>query len=130
MKKKIPRYKAWDKKTKTLSYVTAILISNNLIITADGSSSADDMILMEYTGFTDKDGEEATEFSILETDESLGGENGVIEKINGVFMLVLPELLLPLHTLFPTDFRIVGNAFQHSYLLDDEIWRDFENEGN
>lgn len=130
MKKKIPRYKAWDKKTKTLSDVTAILIYNNLIVTTDGYSSADDMILMEYTGFTDKNGEEATEFSILETDESLGGQNGVIENINGVFMLVLPELLLPLHTLFPTDFHIVGNAFQHSYLLDDEIWRDFENEGS
>lgn len=130
MKKKIPRYKAWDKKTKTLRDVTALLISENLITTTDGSSSADDMILMEYTGFTDKNGEEATEFSILETDESLGGQNGVIENINGVFMLVLPELLLPLHTLFPTDFRIVGNAFQHSYLLDDEIWRDFENEGS
>lgn len=130
MKKKIPRYKAWDKKTKTLRDVTALLISENLITTTDGSSSADDMILMEYTGFTDKNGEEATEFSILETDESLGGQNGVIENINGVFMLVLPELLLPLHTLFATDFRIVGNAFQHSYLLDDEIWRDFENEGS
>ncbi len=130
MKKKIPRYKAWDKKTKTLRDVTALLISENLITTTDGSSSADDMILMEYTGFTDKNGEEATEFSILETDESLGGQNGVIENINGVFMLVLPELLIPLHTLFPTDFRIVGNAFQHSYLLDDEIWRDFENEGS
>lgn len=126
----MPRYKAWDKKTKTLRDVTALLISDDLITTTDGSSSADDMILMEYTGFTDKNGEEATEFSILETDESLGGQNGVIENINGVFMLVLPELLLPLHTLFPTDFCIVGNAFQHSYLLDDEIWRDFENEGS
>lgn len=119
----IPKYRAWDKETKTMNGMAEIYRNRNQEIELrprDGN-----IILMQSTGLFDKNGKEIFEKDILDY-------NGrkVIVKWHGSYASFIYEFVdelqnrktewKPLYLSY-YHFKIIGNVYQNPELLELEV---------
>lgn len=123
----IPKFRAWDKETKTMNGMAEIYRNRNQEIELHPRD--DEIILMQSTGLFDKNGKEVFEGDILEvTDKhswlevvSYSQEKAmfVTEEINREFKV--PES--PLYDLSDSTFlktEVIGNIYENPELLEVE----------
>lgn len=121
----IPRYRAWDKETKTMNGMAEIYRNRNQEI--ELRPRDENIILMPSTGLVDKNGKEIFEGDVISTytdnlvikrDNLLGFYVEVGEKRNYFAETVDVEYL----DLFAKDFgvavEIIGNIYENKELLD------------
>lgn len=121
----IPRYRAWDKETKTMNGMAEIYRNRNQEI--ELRPRDENIILMQSTGLRDKTGKEIFEGDIVqfedcyEVSDFLYINTGIIEWCQGGFHVtnrdsVLMEDLLDGDSL---DVTIIGNVYENPELLED-----------
>lgn len=122
----IPRYRAWDKETKTMNGMAEIYRNRNQEI--ELRPRDENIILMQSTGLRDKIGKEIFEGDIVqfedcyEVSDFLYINTGIIEWCQGGFHVtnrdsVLMEDLLDGDSL---DVTIIGNVYENPELLEEK----------
>lgn len=97
------------------------------------NKSAEDFILLQFTGLKDKNGKEIYEGDILRLDKDWQGPSSNGMKVGAVkyedcsFCLELYDSL-PLHLLIPAVIEIIGNIYENPELLEKAAaWKRNEN---
>lgn len=127
----IPKYRAWDKETQTMLDVSlidfkkSVLVGEHWEFGETNFINFDDVNLMQSTGLFDKNGKEIFEKDILDY-------NGrkVIVKWHGSYASFIYEFVdelqnrktewKPLYLSY-YHFKIIGNVYQNSELLELEV---------
>ena len=113
----IPKFRAWDKETKTMNGMAEIYRNRNQEIELHPRD--DDIILMQSTGFKDKNDKEIFEGDILGTKDGL--LNGFIEYREDLGMFV--NTLIRYNNFerlcnIGSDREIIGNIYENPELLE------------
>lgn len=120
----IPRYRAWDKEFKEMVQVDALVFDEQIIKTTykNGNVVKDDLknyVLMQSTGFKDKNGKEIFEGDIIDSTD--GFLTGVVEFRVGLGMFISDlveynnfERLCNV----ATSRKIIGNIWDHPELAE------------
>ena len=129
----IPKFRAWDKETKTMIEVSSINFEEHLILGGywefgqTESIKFDEIELMQSTGLLDKNGKEIFEGDILgiETDEGILNVNIFWDVKHALFMFESEihnekELLAELVEDNTYPFEILGNIYENTELLEVE----------
>lgn len=132
----IPRYRAWNKATKEMHEIDDIvsidfgkseICVKTLFFGKFSYYDLDDIVLMQSTGLTDKNGKEIFEGDIIKV-TNLSSWLEVVSFNEDKAMLVSKEIgreieETPLYDLFNTDIfevEIIGNIWEDGELLDVE----------
>ena len=132
----IPRYRAWNKATKEMYEVDDIMSIDfgkseisvkTLFFEQANCYKFDDIVFMQSTGFTDKNGKEIFEGDILKV-TNLSSWLEVVSFNNNKAMFVSKEIKReieesPLYDLFNTDIfevEIIGNIYENPELAEVE----------
>ena len=115
----IPKFRAWDKETKTMNGMAEIYRNRNQEIELHPRD--DEIILMQSTGLHDKNGKEIFEGDILGTKDGL--LNGVVEYRADLGMFV--NSLIRYNNFerlcnIGSDREIIGNIYENPELLEVE----------
>ncbi|WP_436938599.1 YopX family protein [Staphylococcus xylosus] len=126
----IPKFRAWDKKTKLMNDVTVVDFENKEVYYNHwryGHSEAisfKDVELLQSTGIKDRNGVEIFEGDIIsceiETIEKFiiceqCGCFGIRDKIDGFISLNSINETLSIHK----EFEVIGNIYEHPHLLEE-----------
>ncbi len=113
----IPKFRAWDKETKTMNGMAEIYRNRNQEI--ELRPRDENIILMQSTGLKDKNGKEIFEGDILGTKD--GSLNGVVEYRTDLGMwtnsLVRYNNFERLCSI-ASDRKIIGNIYENPELLE------------
>jgi hypothetical protein len=114
----IPRYRAWDKETKTMNGMAEIYRNRNQEIELHPRD--ENIIIMQLTGFKDKNGKEIFEGDILGTKNGL--LNGVVEYRTDLGMWT--NSLIRYNNFerlcnIAGDREIIGNIYENPEILED-----------
>lgn len=119
----IPKFRAWDKETKTMNGMAEIYRNRNQEIELHPRD--ENIILMQSTGLKDKNGQEIFEGDILgiETDEGILNVNVFWDSKHALFMFESEihnekELLAELVEDNTYPFEIIGNIYENPELLE------------
>lgn len=128
----IPRYRAWDKEFKEMVQVDALVFDEQIIKATykNGNIVKEDLknyVLMQSTGFKDKNGKEIFEGDVLKV-TNLSSWLEVVSFNENKAMFVSKEIKRkidipesPLYDLFNTDIfevKIIGNIWKNPELLE------------
>jgi len=121
----IPKYRAWDKETKTMNGMVEIYRNRNQEIELHPRD--ENIILMQSTGLRDKNGKEVFEGDILaiETDEGILNVNIFLDSKHALFMFESKkyneeDLLAELVEDNTHPFEIAGNIYENPELFEVE----------
>ena len=128
----IPKFRAWDKGSKSMHQILEIIYSNDLsyisFITIGGGNliygpkrrSGDDFIIMQSTGLKDKNGVEIFEGDVLTSNvqpckmvNPIKDGYGVVRFENGMFKLGAISLVT-----FISKMEVIGNIYENPELLE------------
>ena len=122
----IPRFRAWDKEFKEMVQVNALVLDEQVIkVTYKNKNVVKDdvkeYVLMQSTGFKDKNGKEIFEGDVLGTKDGL--LNGFIEYREDLGMFV--NSLIRYNNFerlcnVASDREIIGNVYENPELLEVE----------
>jgi len=122
----MPRYRAWDKEFKEMVQVNALVLDEQVIkVTYKNKNVVKDdvkeYVLMQSTGFKDKNGKEIFEGDVLGTKDGL--LNGFIEYREDLGMFV--NSLIRYNNFerlcnVASDREIIGNVYENPELLEVE----------
>ena len=125
----IPKFRAWDKTTSKLHVVNGIYCDNKKIHYIDDKRvrfvGFDNVIIMQSTGFLDKNGKEIFEGDIVqfedcyEVSDFLYINTGIIEWCQGGFHVTNRDSVL-MEDLFDgdsLDVTIIGNIYENPEIL-------------
>lgn len=128
----VPKFRAWDKESKSMHQILEIIYSNDLsyisFITIGGGNLiygpkrrlGDDVIIMQSTGLKDKNGVEIFEGDVLTSNvqpckmvNPIKDGYGVVRFENGMFKLGSISLVT-----FISKMEVIGNIYENPELLD------------
>lgn len=119
----IPKFRAWDKETKTMNGMAEIYRNRNQEI--ELRPRDENIILMQSTGLLDKNGKEIFEGDILavETDDETLNVNVFWDEEHALFMFESKqynekEALAELLEDYSYPFEIIGNIYENPELLE------------
>ena len=122
----IPKFRAWDKETKTMNGMAEIYRNRNQEIELHPRD--DEIILMQSTGLKDKNGKEIFEGDILKVANNDSSWFEVVKYDHNKAMFISKEMNLkyevpetPLYDLFsPYLFKVevIGNIWEDGDLID------------
>ncbi|MDQ8229659.1 YopX family protein [Enterococcus faecium] len=127
----IPRYRAWDKKTKTIQEIESISFKEKKLVidqksvawfNSDYIRNFDEVELMQSTGLRDKNGVEMFEGDIVKTLEVDSGVTfSTIKFEEGAFCIDYKNLGTEFEFLYFADshLEVVGNIWENSGLLEE-----------
>ena len=115
----IPKYRAWDKETKTMNGMAEIYRNRNQEI--ELRPRDENITLMQSTGLRDKNGKEIFEGDIVKMAKDVYSEPTYYEVVRhrgGVYRLESKQHGCELW-LRHTDCEVVGNVYENQELLED-----------
>lgn len=121
-----PKFRAWDKETKTMNGMAEIYRNRNQEIELHPRD--ENIILMQSTGLKDKNGKEIFDGDVLEIEdegEVLGNAKLTWDNEQAVFMIeaISVDDIAPFHEIISDEtysYRVVGNVYENPELLEDK----------
>lgn len=126
----IPKFRAWDKISKTMFPVMMIDFGQSYVMIEEINGlwcerDFDEIELMQSTGMNDKNGKEIFEGDIVQTERCFGGFNdfemfkGIVKQLEGAWMIVTDNNAVPVFSEIEENI-VIGNVWENPELVEEE----------